>query len=132
MRSGMPRRPCRGTAKSVNRPRLEGVHVSVLRSSHPSQGGLWLYGLHAVRAPLANKQRRVKRAVRTERAASESGKPLMGRVRFEIVAADAVSRVLPQGAVHQGVALQCEPLPKRGLENALAQSVEGPRIVIVL
>jgi 23S rRNA (guanosine2251-2'-O)-methyltransferase len=97
-----------------------------------SQTGLWLYGLHAVRAALANKQRRVKRAVLTERAASEIGRPLMGRVRFEIVTADAVSRVLPQGAVHQGVALQCEPLPKRDLEQALAQSVEGRRIVIVL
>ncbi len=101
-------------------------------SQASSQSGLWLYGLHAVRAALTNRQRRVKRAVLTERAASEIGKPLLGRVRFEIVAADAVSRLLPQGAVHQGAALQCEPLPKRDLENALAESAEGRRIVIVL
>jgi 23S rRNA (guanosine2251-2'-O)-methyltransferase len=96
-----------------------------------SQGGLWLYGLHTVRAALANKQRRVRRAVLTERAAAEIGKPLLGRVRHEIVTADAVSRLLPQGAVHQGAALQCEPLPKRDLESVLS-SVDGRRIVVVL
>ena len=42
------------------------------RQTHvTSQGGLWLYGLHTVRAALANKQRRVKRAVLTERAVAE-------------------------------------------------------------
>jgi 23S rRNA (guanosine2251-2'-O)-methyltransferase len=102
------------------------------RSNTPSQSGLWLYGLHAVRAALANKQRRVKRAVLTERAAQEIGKPLLGRVRFEIATADAVSRILPPGSVHQGVALQCESLPKRGLETVLGESTAGRRIVIVL
>jgi 23S rRNA (guanosine2251-2'-O)-methyltransferase len=104
----------------------------VQRSPHSPSGGLWLYGLHAVRAALANKRRRVKRAVLTERAASEIGKPLLGRVRFEIVAADAVSRLLPPGSVHQGVALQCEPLPKVDLEMALAESAGTRRIVVVL
>jgi 23S rRNA (guanosine2251-2'-O)-methyltransferase len=112
---------------------LEGGLIPLQRSSQtPSSGGLWLYGLHAVRAALANKERRVKRAVLTERAASEIGKPLLGRVRHEIVAADAVSRLLPQGAVHQGVALQCESLPKRNLESALAATAEQRRIVVVL
>ena len=103
------------------------------RQTHvTSQGGLWLYGLHAVRAALANKQRRVKRAVLTDRAAQEIGKPLLGRVRFEIATAEAVSRILPQGAVHQGAALQCEPLPKRDLESLLGETFEGQRIVVVL
>ena len=103
------------------------------RAPHTSpQSGLWLYGLHAVRAALANKERRVKRALLTERAAEEIGKPLLGRVRFETANADAVSRVLPPGAIHQGAALQCEPLPKRSLETVLAAPFERHRIVIVL
>lgn len=72
------------------------------------------------------------RAVLTARAAEEIGKGLLGRVKQEIVEVDAVTRLLPQGAVHQGVALQCEGLPKRDIEDALAQSKRSPRIVVVL
>jgi len=93
--------------------------------------GLWLYGLHAVRAALANPRRRVKRAVLTARAAEEIGPKLLGRVRHEVVDGDAVSRMLPAGAVHQGVALQCEPLPGIKLADALKPSARR-RIVLVL
>jgi 23S rRNA (guanosine2251-2'-O)-methyltransferase len=72
------------------------------------------------------------RAVLTARAAEEIGKGLLGRVKQEIVEVDAVTRLLPQGAVHQGIALQCEGLPKRDIEDALAQSKRSPRIVVVL
>jgi 23S rRNA (guanosine2251-2'-O)-methyltransferase len=93
--------------------------------------GLWLYGLHAVKAALANPRRKVKRAVLTARAAEEIGPKLLGRVRHELADGDAVARVLPAGAVHQGVALQCEPLPGRKLEDVLEPN-EGRRIVLVL
>lgn len=94
--------------------------------------GLWLYGLHAVRAALANPRRKVKRAVLTARAVEEIGPKLLGRVRHELADGDAVTRVLPPGAVHQGVALQCEPLPRIDLEDALSKPAEGRRIVLVL
>jgi 23S rRNA (guanosine2251-2'-O)-methyltransferase len=94
--------------------------------------GLWLYGLHAVRAALANPARKVKRAVLTSRAAEEIGAKLLGRVRQEVVDGDAVSRLLPAGAVHQGVALQCEPLPRRDLAEILDEPARGRRIVVVL
>jgi 23S rRNA (guanosine2251-2'-O)-methyltransferase len=94
--------------------------------------GLWLYGIHPVRAALANPKRHVKRAVLTARAAEEIGKGLLGRVRHEIVDADAVSRILPQGSVHQGAALNCEPLPRREIADVLATATEERRIVLVL
>jgi 23S rRNA (guanosine2251-2'-O)-methyltransferase len=93
--------------------------------------GLWLYGLHAVRAALANPRRKLKRAVLTERAKEEIGAKLLGRIRHEVADGDAVARLLPPGAVHQGAALSCEPLPKLGLEDALAPSPRR-RIVLVL
>lgn len=83
--------------------------------------GLWLYGLHAVRAALGNPRRKVKRAMLTARAAEELGPKLLGRVRHDIAIGDAVARLLPQGAVHQGVALQCEPLARRELDEVLSQ-----------
>jgi 23S rRNA (guanosine2251-2'-O)-methyltransferase len=95
--------------------------------------GLWLYGLHAVRAALANPARKAKRAVLTSRAAEEIGPKLLGQVRQEVVDGDAVSRLLPAGAVHQGVALQCDPLPRRDLDDVLdAGGQDGRRIVVVL
>jgi 23S rRNA (guanosine2251-2'-O)-methyltransferase len=103
-----------------------------VQQHRPSQNELWLYGLHAVRAALANKTRRVKRAVLTACAAEEIGKALLGRVRSETVNADAVSKLLPAGSVHQGAALQCEPLPKRDLERTLEKPSDGRRIVVVL
>ncbi len=100
--------------------------------SSPKTGeGLWLYGLHAVRAALANPRRKVKRAILTSRAAEEIGPKLLGRVRHEIADGDAVSRILPAGSVHQGVALQCEPLGRRELADVLEPSARR-RIVLVL
>ncbi len=102
--------------------------------------GLWLYGLHAVRAALANPRRKVKRTVLTARAAEEIGVKLLGRVRHEIADGDTVARLVPAGAVHQGVALSCEPLGRRDLEDALLapprdaahQPIAGRRVVLVL
>ncbi|MDE2135577.1 MAG: 23S rRNA (guanosine(2251)-2'-O)-methyltransferase RlmB [Alphaproteobacteria bacterium] len=93
--------------------------------------GLWLYGLHAVRAALANPRRKLKRMVLTARAAEEIDAKLLGRVRHEIADGDTVARLVPAGAVHQGVALSCEPLGHGDLESALAASPRR-RIVLVL
>src|SRR5665213_4283682 len=84
-----------------------------------SGGGLWLYGLHAVRAALANPDRKVKRAVLTTRAAEEIGPKLLGQTRHELADGDTVAKLLPPAAVHQGVALQCDPLPSRDLDALL-------------
>jgi 23S rRNA (guanosine2251-2'-O)-methyltransferase len=94
--------------------------------------GLWLYGHHAVAAALANPKRAVKRLALTERAAEQLGKDLLGRVRPEMLNADAVSRLLPPGAVHQGVALECKPLPHRDLTDIAPAQDGRRRIVLVL
>src|SRR5690242_3482932 len=87
---------CRLPGKSANRDRMKRTRDFVKAPPRPHQpSGLWLYGLHAVRAALANKKRRLHRVVLTERAAEEIGKGLLGRVRSEIANADAVSRLLP-------------------------------------
>ena len=94
--------------------------------------GLWLYGHHAVSAALANPRRKVLRLVLTERAAQEIGAKLLGRVKHDIADMNAINRLLPEGAVHQGVALQCEKLPKLDLEDVLSAPSEKRRIVVVL
>lgn len=94
--------------------------------------GLWLYGVHPVRAALANPRRRVHRAVLTEHAAASIGRPLLGRIRHEIVPADAVARCVPPGAAHQGAALLCDPLDSPGLTDVIGAASNKRRIAIVL
>jgi 23S rRNA (guanosine2251-2'-O)-methyltransferase len=96
------------------------------------ESGLWLYGLHAVRGALSNPKRFVHRAVLTARAAEEISTKLLGRVKHEITDMHGVSRILHDGAVHQGVAVLCEPLPRLELNAVLAPASDKRRIVLVL
>jgi 23S rRNA (guanosine2251-2'-O)-methyltransferase len=92
----------------------------------------WIYGLHAIEAALANPRRKLHRAVLTARAAEALGPKLAGRVRVEPADTEAIARLLPPGAVHQGAALSCDPIPGRDLDEVLAEPKEGRRIVLVL
>ncbi|MGQ0742175.1 MAG: 23S rRNA (guanosine(2251)-2'-O)-methyltransferase RlmB [Alphaproteobacteria bacterium] len=97
-----------------------------------NQGRLWLYGLHAVRAALRNPRRHVHRLVATPRAIEDLRGMAAETIHLEPAEMEAISRLLPQGAVHQGVALLCDPLPKLDLEGALAPDLRERRIVAVL
>jgi 23S rRNA (guanosine2251-2'-O)-methyltransferase len=92
----------------------------------------WIYGLHAIEAALANPRRNLHRAILTARAAEALAPKLAGRVRVEPADIEAISRLLPPGAVHQGAALSCDPLPARDLDAVLAEPKKGRRIVLVL
>jgi 23S rRNA (guanosine2251-2'-O)-methyltransferase len=92
----------------------------------------WLYGLHAVRAALANPRRKLRRAVLTHRAAEIIGEPLLANIRVEPAEMDAITKLLPPGAVHQGAALECDPLPGSDLEAILEAPHQGRRVVMVL
>jgi 23S rRNA (guanosine2251-2'-O)-methyltransferase len=81
---------------------------------------------------LANPIRKVRRAVLTKRAADEIGPKLLGRVRQEIADGETVARLLPAGAVHQGVALQCDHLPGLELDAVLDRPADKRRIVLIL
>ena len=114
--------------RTEQRPERKPFHKPQARP----ESGLWLYGLHAVRAALANPKRFAKRAVLTERAAAEIGAKLLGRVRHETTDMHGVSRILPEGAVHQGAALLVEPLPRRELDSVLRDAADKRRVVLVL
>jgi 23S rRNA (guanosine2251-2'-O)-methyltransferase len=102
------------------------------RAPTVSSAGLWLYGIHPVRAALANPRRKVHRALLTHHAAEAIGRPLLARVRHDIAALEQVARSVPPGAVHQGVSLLCEPLTKRDLEDMFELRGDKRRIAVVL
>ncbi len=90
------------------------------RSDHAHGGGpaYWIYGQHAVLAALANPARRIRRLIATADSA-QSLPPADGRPAAEILDRAALERVLPAGAVHQGVAALAEPLHEPDLDEVL-------------
>lgn len=90
--------------------------------------GLWLYGHHAVNAALNNPQRRCLRLVATDTGAealSENARDV------EIVDRDEIERIVPPGAVHQGVALEVSPLAAKTVED-VAQHANGTERTVVV
>ncbi|MGI9387784.1 MAG: 23S rRNA (guanosine(2251)-2'-O)-methyltransferase RlmB [Methyloligellaceae bacterium] len=109
-----------------NRPPRQG------RRRQPGSGKneRWLYGHHAVVAALQNSGRTPERLLATPQAAA--------RLREECPAAapepadrEAIERVLPPGAVHQGLALLASPLEQPALADAIAETAESALVVLL-
>jgi len=96
-------------------------------------GRFWLYGSHAARAALGNPRRKILRAVLTPQAKLELQNCLPTGLEITLAGTpDQISRMLPPGAVHQGIALLCEPLPAVTLKGVLEGASQGGRIIAVL
>jgi 23S rRNA (guanosine2251-2'-O)-methyltransferase len=108
----------------------------------PVDAGRWLYGAHAVAAALANPERRwhqltilaghegQARALVAGARATWLG---MGEA-VRLLDYNAFATILPAGAVHQGLALEVEPLPERGLNEIVRSAITaaGLSIIVVL
>ena len=95
---------------------------------------LWLYGRHAVAAALANPNRRVRRVLATKNAADWLKQTLSesaSKKAPEDARPDALHKLLPAGAVHQGLAAEVFDLPRARLKEACAPA-EANRPVLVL
>jgi len=90
----------------------------------------WIYGIHATSAALANPARRVRRLVATGEGADRLARAAPG-AKPDIVDRAALDRMLPQGAVHQGVALDADPLDQPDLAEIVADAGEDAIIVIL-
>ena len=102
----------------------------------------WIYGRHAVAAALANPERRWYRlAVLTEReqeartliATAAAAKPGNDEP-MSVLDRDDFAALLPEGAVHQGLALAVEPLVEPDLEDVLrrAATLLGRSVILLL
>jgi 23S rRNA (guanosine2251-2'-O)-methyltransferase len=94
-------------------------------------GSLWLYGMHAVSAALANPRRRARRLLATADAEEALAErlPRPWRLPAERVEKNRFQTFLPEDAVHQGIALLADPLPPSDLEDAIAAST-GPVLLL--
>ena len=104
--------------------------------------GVWLYGRHAVTAALSNPERRWRRFVVLP-SQEEEATALVARARAvkrEDDAAVAVldhkgfAAILPRHAVHQGLALEVEPLAEPDMDDVLrgGDLASGRSIIVML
>ena len=108
----------------------------------PARAERWLYGRHAVAAALANPERRWHRlAILAANAAEAAGLLARARARrrgtgdaLAVLDRAGLAALLPEGAVHQGWALEVEPLAERLLDDVLraAPLAAGRHILLLL
>ncbi len=95
---------------------------------------LWLYGRHAVAAALANPDRRVRRVAATKNAADwllARDLPADSVSRIEDLKPGAIDKLLPAGAVHQGIAAEAFDLPRARLKDVCAPAEPGRPVVVL-
>lgn len=96
---------------------------------------LWLYGRHVVATVLANPKRRIRRLVAVADALDWlEGKRAEAAARVpqpETLDRGALETLLPEGAVHQGVALLSDPLSEPALEDIIAEAGESALVVLL-
>lgn len=104
----------------------------------PRGDGVWLWGLHAVRAAWLNPARRISRLLATETglasfaATLDEGKSLgQPRPQPKRVERPEIDRLLPPASVHQGIALETLPLPEPDLYKVI-DADPPPDLLIVL
>ena len=94
------------------------------------RGALWLYGLHAVAAALANPARRLRHLMLTEEAQQTltQRQPPPWPVQPEQVDRGRLDHLLGRDIAHQGAALLADPLGTPSLQAALERP--GPLLVL--
>jgi 23S rRNA (guanosine2251-2'-O)-methyltransferase len=99
-----------------------------------------LYGRHAVAAALGNPERRWRRLViiagHEEEAAALVAAARAARcgsgAAISVLDQSGFAAILPRHAVHQGLALEVEPLPEPDLEDVLRTGPASGRCIIVV
>jgi len=113
----------------MSKPRPRNRPNSHKRKSSPRPSGSgenWLWGLHAVQAALNNPARQIKRLVATKNGLDR----LTGvSVRAQMSDAAGIDTLLPRDAVHQGLALEVDPLVPMQIEDLVKT---GARRIVVL
>ncbi len=100
-------------------------------SRHTTADGAWLHGRHAVAAALANPERSHRRLLATTEAEATLAQLVRKPwpIRPERTDSAALTKLLGEGAVHQGLALLADPLEPPALDDLLAATT-GPMLVL--
>lgn len=131
-------RPFKKNASSPHGKPAFKARAQAPREKKPGASGLMLFGLHACREAWLNPKRRILHALFTPQgeklfeetlAAGKRGN--LKRPTPERTDGFALERTLPQGAVHQGIALEVEGVPEVALDDMLDEANENACFVVL-
>jgi 23S rRNA (guanosine2251-2'-O)-methyltransferase len=135
----------RPASESAGAPRhrpAEPAHRPASATEGSPGGAYWLYGSHAVKAALANPRRRIQRVLLASSDPAEGKEILALSARFlddpggpigvASAARDEIAALLPEGAVHQGIAARALPLAPVHIEDICDQAADRPAAVVVV
>jgi 23S rRNA (guanosine2251-2'-O)-methyltransferase len=99
-------------------------------SAFEDGGEVWIWGIHAAGAVLANPDRLVSRALLTRNAAEKLGLDLDALPAYaQILEAREIDQRVPAGAVHQGVAVRAPALEPADLNDFVIRP-ERPLVIL--
>ncbi len=95
-----------------------------------SDAGEWIFGRHAVVAALNNARRRPGRLVATSESAARL-RDECPEAKPEILSRTQLDALLPESAVHQGIALLAPALPAYNIDELLADAAPDAILVVL-
>jgi 23S rRNA (guanosine2251-2'-O)-methyltransferase len=122
----------RGTGRVAKKPAWA-IGRERLREGRGEDGTLWLFGVHAVRDALGNPVRRRRRLVVTRNAADRLADAITASgMPAEIVDPRRFDVPLDPQSVHQGAALEVEPLEWGSVSEICAPGRDEAPVVLLL
>lgn len=102
-------------------------------------GAIWLYGIHAALAAIANPERRLVRIVVAREQVSELAPRIAAQAvqratavpETETAGREEIERLLPRGSVHQGLAVLASELEPLDMDDLLRLIGDRPRLRLV-
>lgn len=91
---------------------------------------VWLYGRHAVLAALQNAERNLVSLAMTENASIWLAEQAKVPGIAELMKPQAIDKLLPTGAVHQGIAARMSDLPRRRLKDVCSAKSQRPVVIL--
>lgn len=96
----------------------------------------WLWGAHAVKAAWENPDRVIHSLLVTDRTARDVDQfaysKEVKRPKADMVDRSVIEKRLPAGAVHQGIAIQCDPLEEVFLSDIIIKSKIKEKMILVM
>ena len=99
-------------------------------SGRASQGAVRLWGRHAVEAALKNPERSHRKLWATREAIASLDGELPADFPIEYAEAPDLGRLVARDAPHQGLVLECDPLPELWIDDVLDGDPARPLVIL--